>query len=90
MTDIINEYYGPKGVRFISWLAVVLISYAFIAAYLMIGLEPAGWWVTVNAERGVPDMQAAFSNPTPSENAPRKNPDASLPSAMLSQMRGKH
>ena len=28
----------------------------------MIGLEPAGGWVTVNAERGVPDMQAAFSN----------------------------
>jgi uncharacterized integral membrane protein (TIGR00697 family) len=62
MTDIINEYYGPKGVRFISWLAVALISYAFIAAYLMIWLEPAGWWVTVNSERGVPDMQAAFGN----------------------------
>jgi uncharacterized integral membrane protein (TIGR00697 family) len=62
MTDIINEYYGPRGVRFISWLAVGLISYAFLAAYATIALAPAGWWVTVNAERGVPDMQAAFNN----------------------------
>ncbi len=62
MTDIINEYYGPRGVRFISWLAVGLISYAFLAAYVTIALAPAGWWVTVNAERGVPDMQAAFFN----------------------------
>src|SRR5262245_33394703 len=25
MTDIVNEYFGPRGVRFISWLAVALI-----------------------------------------------------------------
>lgn len=60
MTDIINEYYGRHGVRFISWLTVALIIYGFLAAYLAIGLAPAGFWVTVNAERGVPDMQAAF------------------------------
>src|SRR5688500_19421990 len=34
MTDIVNEYFGPRGVRFISWLAVTLIGYAFLAAYL--------------------------------------------------------
>src|SRR5688572_2301035 len=28
MTDIINEYFGRKVVRFLSWLAVVLILYA--------------------------------------------------------------
>jgi len=61
MTDIVNEYFGPRGVRFISWLAAALISYAFLAAYLAIGLAPADWWVTVNANQGVPDMQAAFS-----------------------------
>ncbi|MEY2721580.1 MAG: hypothetical protein RL597_1025, partial [Pseudomonadota bacterium] len=38
MTDIINEYYGVKGVRLISWVAVGFISYAFIAAYISIGL----------------------------------------------------
>jgi queuosine precursor transporter len=62
LTDVINEYFGQKGVRFISWLAVGLIAYAFLAAYLSIGLEPAQWWQVVNRERGVPDMQAAFAN----------------------------
>jgi hypothetical protein len=62
MTDVVNEYFGRRGVRFISFLAVGLICYAFLFAYLAIGLAPAGWWVTVNAERGVPDMQAAYAN----------------------------
>ncbi len=62
MTDIINEYFGRRGVQFISWLTVALIVYGFLAAYLAIGLTPAGFWVAVNSQRGVPDMQAAFSN----------------------------
>jgi queuosine precursor transporter len=62
MTDVINEYFGRRGVRFISFLTVCLIGYAFVAAYVAIGLAPAAWWVTVNAPRGVPDMQAAFAN----------------------------
>ncbi|HWK73795.1 MAG TPA: queuosine precursor transporter [Povalibacter sp.] len=62
MTDIINEYFGRRGVRFISWLTVMLILYGFITAYLAIQLVPADFWVGVNSERGVPDMQAAFSN----------------------------
>lgn len=61
MTDVINEYFGVRGVRFISWLAVALISYAFVAAYVAIKLAPADWWVGISAERGVPDMQAAFT-----------------------------
>jgi hypothetical protein len=62
MTDVINEYFGRRGVRFISWLTVVLIVYGFLAAYAAISLTPAGFWVAVNNERGVPDMQAAFAN----------------------------
>ncbi|HTE39926.1 MAG TPA: queuosine precursor transporter [Steroidobacteraceae bacterium] len=62
MTDIVNEFFGPRGVRFISWLAVALISYAFLAAYLAISLAPADWWVTVNQAQGVPDMQKAFGS----------------------------
>ena len=61
MTDIINEYFGVRGVRFISWLAVGCITYAFLFAYLAIELAPAAWWVGVAAGRGVPDMQAAFA-----------------------------
>ncbi|MBK1725075.1 queuosine precursor transporter [Thiocystis violacea] len=61
MTDIINEYFGRRGVRLLSYMAVGLIVYAFVFAYVAIQLAPASWWVGIQAERGVPDMQAAFS-----------------------------
>ena len=38
MTDVINDYYGQRGVRFLSWLGVGLIAYAFLFAYLAIAL----------------------------------------------------
>ena len=44
MTDVINEYYGRRGVRVLSFLAVGLISYAFLMIFLAIGLEPADFW----------------------------------------------
>ncbi|MFK8103666.1 MAG: queuosine precursor transporter [Saprospiraceae bacterium] len=62
MTDVINEYFGQKGVRFLSFMTVGLISYAFLMVYLAIGLSPAEWWVSANQETGVENMQAAFSN----------------------------
>ena len=62
MTDVINEYFGVRGVRFISWLAAALVVYAFVFAYAAIELAPAAWWVSVAESRGVPDMQAAFAN----------------------------
>jgi queuosine precursor transporter len=61
MTDVINEYFGVSGVRFLSYLAAILISYAFVMVFVSIGLSPADWWVGAYAEQGVPDMQAAFS-----------------------------
>lgn len=61
MTDIINEYYGVRGVRFLSFLTIGLISFAFLAAYLAIHVVPADWWVVVNAENGIPDNQKAFA-----------------------------
>ena len=61
MTDVINEFYGKRGVRFISWLAVVLIIYGFVFAYTAIALAPADWWVGVAADQGVPDYQKAFA-----------------------------
>jgi queuosine precursor transporter len=62
LTDIINEYFGRRGVRFVSWLTAGLIVYAFAAAYMSIALSPAQFWIGVNEARGVPDMQAAFAN----------------------------
>ena len=60
MTDIINEYFGPRGVQFLSWLTVGLIVYAFLFAYIAIGLVPAEWWVGIAADHGVPDLQKAY------------------------------
>ena len=61
MTDVINEFYGKRGVRLISWLAVALILYGFLFAYLAIGLAPASWWVGAAQSQGVPDYQAAYA-----------------------------
>lgn len=61
MTDLVNEYYGPKAVKRISYTAVILICYAFLMYFLAIGVPPADFWVPLNQANGVPDMQAAFS-----------------------------
>jgi queuosine precursor transporter len=61
MTDTVNEYYGPRGVRFISWLAVALILYGFVFAFAAIHLAPADWWTVAATDQGVPDLQAAFA-----------------------------
>ncbi len=66
MTDIINEYFGKKGVRFLSWLAVVLIIYAFLVAYFAINTPPNDWWQSISGVRpdpdqSLPDMNLAYS-----------------------------
>jgi hypothetical protein len=47
-TDIINEYFGKKGVRRISFIAAGCIAYAFFAIYLVTLLPPATFWLEVN------------------------------------------
>ncbi|HVK97888.1 MAG TPA: queuosine precursor transporter [Flavisolibacter sp.] len=61
MTDIVNEYYGPKAVRRISYIAVALILYAFVMFYATISIPPADWWVSSRAVNGIPDLQVAYS-----------------------------
>src|SRR5215217_8334302 len=48
MTDIINEYYGPKGERFLSYLTIGLISYAFIMFNGAINLKPSEYFTVGN------------------------------------------
>src|SRR6187401_793942 len=65
MTDIINEYYGRKGVRFLSWLAVILIIYAFLIAFFAIQAPPNDWWQSISGVRdtaanSITDMNLAF------------------------------
>lgn len=61
MTDTVNEYFGRRGVRLISWLAAGLILYGFAFAYAAIHLAPASWWIGAAAQQGVPDYQAAYA-----------------------------
>lgn len=61
MTDIINEYYGPRGVRLLSYLTAGLIAYGFVMVYGAIGLSPADWWIGVGESQNVSNMQNAFS-----------------------------
>lgn len=66
ITDIINEYYGPKVVKMLSYLAVGIVFYAFLMVYGAIGLPPNSWWqfqsgLDVSGLSNVGDMHVAFN-----------------------------
>lgn len=66
MTDIINEYFGRRGVQMLSWMAVVMILYAFLMFFAGIHLPPNDWWqmqsgiVVDQPDSSIPDMNLAF------------------------------
>ena len=47
-TDVINEYFGKRGVRKISFLTAGFIAYMFLVIYLVTTLSPAGFWLDLN------------------------------------------
>lgn len=61
ITDIVNEYYGVKAVRRISYTAVVLIGYAFLMFYASIRLPAADFWIPSKTQDGIPNMQTAYN-----------------------------
>ena len=67
MTDLINEYFGKKSVRFLSFLAVGIILYAFFMVYGTILLEPNTWWDTQSGlsddpSRSIPHRDLAYQS----------------------------
>lgn len=66
MTDVINEYFGSKGVKTLSYLTVVLILYAFVMVFIAIYLSPNSWWQSIsgindsNPDLSLSDMDLAF------------------------------
>lgn len=44
LTDLINEYYGQRGVKLLSYLTAGLVLYAFAMFYIGIELSPADFW----------------------------------------------
>lgn len=45
LTDIINEYFGMRGVRFISIIAAALIAYSYLMLTMAMHTTPASWWI---------------------------------------------
>ena len=63
MTDVVNEYYGPKAVRRISYIAIALICYAFLMFYIAIQMPAdTGFWTGSQKADGIPNMQVAFAS----------------------------
>jgi uncharacterized integral membrane protein (TIGR00697 family) len=50
LTDVVNEYFGPAGVRRISIITAVCIAYAFLMMFVAIKLSPAEFWMSLYAK----------------------------------------
>jgi uncharacterized integral membrane protein (TIGR00697 family) len=61
LTDIINEYFGKKGVQRLSWIAAILLVYSFIAVRVAMWLEGADFWIGSGKSSGLTDMSQAFN-----------------------------
>ena len=57
-SDIINDYFGKTGVKFISYSTAFFIAFAFLIIYTATLLVPADFWVEVN--KGI-NINEAFS-----------------------------
>lgn len=66
MTDIINEYFGQKNVKFLSYLAIGIVAYSFIMIYGAIYLSPNEWWDSISginatdSEKSISSMNLSF------------------------------
>jgi uncharacterized integral membrane protein (TIGR00697 family) len=64
LTDIINEYFGRRGVRLLTFLAVIMIGYAFLMITVSIKVVPADFWIfrqDLNKPSAPLDMNRAFN-----------------------------
>lgn len=61
MTDVINEYFGKRGVKFLSFTAAGLIAYAFFMVYFAMGLTPSDFWIDRITPQGNVNMDLAFN-----------------------------
>ena len=60
MTDIINEYYGRRGVRFLSYLTAILIVFAFLTVGLAMILTSSDFWIYREIDGQTLNMNHAF------------------------------
>ena len=60
-SDVINEYFGKSGVKRISYLTAILITYVFAAVFTSTQLPPADFWLEVNRVPGNEDFNINFA-----------------------------
>lgn len=59
MTDVINEYFGRRGVKLLTYIALCVIAYAFVVMLLTTKAPPADFWLVVNGDLK-PDINTAY------------------------------
>ncbi len=59
-SDIINEYFGVKGVRRVSFMGAMLICYGFVIIFAATDLPPAQFWLDNNRGTNNFDIDFAF------------------------------
>jgi len=60
IADLINEYFGQRGIKLLSYLAVGFIGYAFVMIAFAIWLTPADFWILRQTDQGPLNMDLAF------------------------------
>jgi uncharacterized integral membrane protein (TIGR00697 family) len=61
LTDIINEYFGVKQVRYLSVLTAILIAYAFFIVGGAMMLKPSDFWINQEINGRNLNMNDAFA-----------------------------
>jgi queuosine precursor transporter len=59
-SDIINEYFGHKGVKKISYITAGFVAFSFLMIYLSTLLTPAPFWLDVNKGDNNFDINFAY------------------------------
>lgn len=62
VTDVVNDYFGVRGVRLMTLVTVAMLALIFPVLWLAIQAPPdRAWWIGSGADAGVPDMQLAYA-----------------------------
>ncbi len=61
MTDIINEYFGKKQVKFLSYMTAILVLFLFLMTWISIQVVPADFWVHEKVDGQGLNMNLAFN-----------------------------
>lgn len=61
ISDIVNEYFGKGGVRYLSILTAALIAYAFVGISITTELPAADFWIAIYKEKVVPPIDINYA-----------------------------